>query len=103
MTWATLPCKDGYAYTSPVGHYTPNAFGLFDMAGNASEWTEDCYHGFYEDAPRDGSATKGGKCDNHPVRGGSWSSDMGLRAAGRSGAVDADNDRGFRVARTLAP
>jgi formylglycine-generating enzyme required for sulfatase activity len=42
--------------TSPVGHYAPNAFGLYDMAGNAWQFTADCYHNSYTAAPDDGSA-----------------------------------------------
>jgi len=42
------PSKANYgnfkARTIPVGRYNPNAFGLYDVIGNASEWTEDCYH-----------------------------------------------------------
>lgn len=32
---------DGYAFTSPVGSYSANRFGLFDMGGNAWQWCED--------------------------------------------------------------
>lgn len=35
---------DGYAYTSPVATYFSNDYGLFDMAGNVAEWTEDAYN-----------------------------------------------------------
>jgi formylglycine-generating enzyme required for sulfatase activity len=37
---------------APVGSFPPNRFGLYDMVGNASEWTEDCYHPDYNGARR---------------------------------------------------
>jgi formylglycine-generating enzyme required for sulfatase activity len=30
---------DGACVTSPIGSYKPNNFGLYDMQGNAAEWT----------------------------------------------------------------
>jgi formylglycine-generating enzyme len=39
--------EDGYAGISPVGHYAPNPYGLYDMAGNVWQWTSDWYRPDY--------------------------------------------------------
>lgn len=93
--------------THPVGEKKPNAFGLYDTSGNVFEWTQDCWHASYDQAPNDGSAWlegDGGDCDRRVVRGGSWDvNPRVLRSASRGGidSVEAYYSVGFRVARAL--
>ena len=96
-------CDDGWGSTAPVGTYAPHGFGLYDMAGNVSEWLEDCWHPNYEGAP-DGSAwTPGGDCSRRLLRGGGWF--FSPTENHRSATRDSNNSgprlgsTGFRIAR----
>ncbi|MBT6808225.1 MAG: SUMF1/EgtB/PvdO family nonheme iron enzyme, partial [Flavobacteriales bacterium] len=51
---------DNYSLTSPVRSYWPNDYGLFDMAGNVSEWVADVYRPITELTTT---------TDNNPYRG----------------------------------
>jgi formylglycine-generating enzyme required for sulfatase activity len=67
---------DGFPFTSSVGSFKPNAWGLFDMSGNASEWTSD----FGGDLPAEMQVDPQGPGQSvspvppncHVFRGGSW-------------------------------
>jgi formylglycine-generating enzyme required for sulfatase activity/predicted Ser/Thr protein kinase len=102
--WKVLPCRDGYVFSSPVGSFAPNAFGLYDALGNVFQWVQDCWHENYQSAPQDGSAWDDGDCGRREVRGGSWFTDPAyVRTTYRNRfAVDyRTNSVGFRIARVV--
>jgi len=90
--------------TVTSGTYSANPFGLFDTAGNAAEWVEDCWNDNYRGAPRDGTAWTTGQCRQRVLRGGSFDSQARyVRSASRF-RYDSDvryYANGFRVVREL--
>ena len=105
------PCDDGVGVgTAPVASYAPNAFGLYDMAGNLWELTEDCYTETYDDAPTDGRPYTVPDCPRFTVRGGGWLNGPGSAGGdgehrpanrGRNSPGAHFDSMGFRVARDL--
>jgi formylglycine-generating enzyme required for sulfatase activity len=89
--------------TTPVGFFPANPFGLRDPAGNAWEWTADCWNSNYRGAPADGSAWLSAECGQRVVRGGSWDyAAKDVRSANRlRTATDGANNVGFRLAQTF--
>ncbi len=81
-------CDDGYAYTSPVDTLDDGLHGVRGLAGNVSEWMQDCWHDDYSGAPVDGTAWEPGgetECPGRVVRGGDFVSTLRqLRAAHRT-------------------
>jgi len=63
--------NDGYAFTSPVGSFKPNDFGLYDMHGNVWEWCED-YRGEYKNINNKTDPVQTKKGTVRIQRGGSW-------------------------------
>jgi formylglycine-generating enzyme required for sulfatase activity len=55
--------RDGFATTSPVGSFAPDASGLYDLAGNALEWCDDFY-----DSTRTQRVLRGGAWNNRGPR-----------------------------------
>jgi len=96
--------KDGFWGPAPVSSFSANAFGLYDMGGNISEWVEDCWHSTYVQAPADGSAWINPGCNRRVIRGGSWSSAPAQARSGSrisAGSTSRFSRVGFRVARGL--
>lgn len=85
----------------PVASFKPNGYGLYDMAGNVSEWVEDWYSAYSNEAnledPRGPS-----KGSQRVFRGGSWSSSLTeLASDNREKALPDESlyNRGFRIVR----
>lgn len=67
---------DNFEYTGPVKSYEPNGFGLYDMAGNVSEWTEDVFrilpYAIESDEPLFTFPDADPEDHRRVVKGGSW-------------------------------
>jgi formylglycine-generating enzyme required for sulfatase activity len=99
--YGTGPKGEYREETTPVGKFSPNAFGLFDMHGNVWEWCADHWHSNYQGAPMNGNAwIAGGDSGYRLLHGGSWSDYPGFcRSADRVRGTPGFCGRliGFRV------
>jgi formylglycine-generating enzyme required for sulfatase activity len=98
-------CNTGEAArTVPAGTFKANAFGLFDTAGNAAEWVEDCWNDNYRGAPSKGEAWLTGQCRLRVLRGGAFDSQSRYLRSSSRFRYDSDvrySANGFRVVREL--
>ncbi len=91
---------DGNTFTSPVGSYHPNAFGVHDINGNIWEWVSDWYDDYPEEDQIDPTGPENG---THKVgRGASYASDpWHTRIAGRNWVLPEFKKPGFRLAKDI--
>jgi formylglycine-generating enzyme required for sulfatase activity len=92
MRWS-LNHDDGHPYLAPVGSFKPNAYGLYDMHGNALEWCGDRFNLTDPLKPHLGPMGAPVPPPEGPrlyvLRGGNWFNDPSLAStASRTGAPD---------------
>jgi len=96
--------QDGFSGLAPVKSFPADQSGLFDMVGNASEWTHDSY-GFEPPLRDDVEQDPLGeyRAGAHVIKGANFksASRTELRAAFRDGSDAPRDDVGFRLARYL--
>lgn len=88
--------------TAPVGTFEPNQLGLYDTAGNAMEWVQDCYHPNYVGAPIDSEPWDERSCRFRVARGGAFNKPArSMQSTARNHFVPETRLSmiGFRVAR----
>jgi formylglycine-generating enzyme required for sulfatase activity len=102
--WPSNKLWDGFPWTSPVASFKPNGFGLYDMTGNAREFTADDWQPDLSHSPNDGSVHKG-PAPFPTVRGGAWNyNPKNLRINYRSAYLSSEvatNMFGIRLVREL--
>lgn len=96
---------DGYEYMAPVGSFPMgrSVYGVYDMAGNVSEWVEDWYDQFYYQQAPLMNPTGISKSKNRVFRGGSWDArKVDIRPAKRFAASSGRKDSilGFRCGKS---
>ena len=98
--------RDLWDYTAPVGSFSPDSLGLYDILGNVWEWVEDCYSNSYRGAATDARARTDhcSSADKRVLRGGSYGDGPELLHPAyrlRGGTGGRYVTLGFRVARSL--
>ena len=105
MSYNNTPCSKETPSCGPVGSYAPNAFGLYDMHGNAREWCLDYFQADLGADPVEnpkGPTSAAGSA--RVARGGGFTSSAAeCRSAYRSGSTELSGANAYFGFRVMAP
>lgn len=91
--------------TQAVGQLKPNAWGVYDISGNVTEWVQDCWKDNYEKDLPGTAAPSSVSCDSHVLRGGSWIDTAAFVRLAYRNNWDQDyrsHEAGFRLVKIIA-
>jgi len=94
----------GGSRTKPVGSFSPNEYGVYDVHGNVQEWTSDCWAADSSGRLSETRSMAIRSCEGRVMRGGSWRDPAdGLKVSAVQASVAGYRSLsvGFRVAWTL--
>ncbi|WP_044836749.1 SUMF1/EgtB/PvdO family nonheme iron enzyme [Thalassomonas viridans] len=102
QTFVLKKYNDSFVDKAPVGSFRSDRIGMFDLAGNVSEWVND----FYTNLPPKGNSTRtdymgSSRGKGHVYKGGNFKTGRlsNLRASFRESSDGASDTIGFRIAR----
>ncbi len=105
MDWPAFDWDDGFVVSSPAGTFRPNAWGFYDMFGNAWEWCFDAYEeSEYLRHAAGATDPVAASSDKRTLRGGGWGNaprGSGIPYRFGMSREDRHDTNGFRVAREI--
>ena len=105
FNFVKVNCNDGAPYTTSVGSFKPNNWGLYDVTGNAREFVSDAWEDSYKTGPYNEFPRTAGVSQFPVLRGGGWNyMPQNIRTSYRSAYYSwlmRSNMWGFRLVREV--